>query len=200
MAHLEAKPEVIPPGVRVTVVPVLNPDGLAKVVTASGAFAAADVKATEAQRVAGRFNGNGVDLNRNFDCDWQAEGTWQDKKVDGGDAAFSEPEAQAIRSYIEARDVAAAVVWYSSAGGVFASNCHDGVIPEAADLLDVYAKASGYPPHEEFNFYEVTGDMTNWLAKRGTPAFSVLLSDHQGTEWDKNRKGIEALLAAVAGE
>jgi hypothetical protein len=199
-AHLEANPAAIPQGVRVTVVPVLNPDGLAKVVSATGTFSAADVKATEAQRVAGRFNGNGVDLNRNFDCDWQAEGTWQTKKVDGGDAAFSEPESQAIKSYIESRDIAVAVVWYSSAGGVFASNCHGGVLEETADLLAVYAEASGYPAHEEFDFYEVTGDMTNWLAKRGTPAFSVLLTDHQSTEWSKNRKGLEALLAAVGEE
>jgi hypothetical protein len=199
MEYLESSPDAIPQNVRVTVVPVLNPDGLAKVVTAAGAFSASEVKATEATRVAGRFNGNGVDLNRNFDCDWQAEGTWQTKKVDGGDAAFSEPEAAAIKSYVESHDIAVAVVWYSSAGGVFASNCHEGVLAGTKMFMGEFAKASGYQAHEEFDFYEVTGDMTNWLAKRGTPAFSVLLTDHQDTEWAKNRKGLEAVLA-TAGE
>lgn len=199
-AHLDANPNLVPAGARVTVVPVLNPDGLAKVLpaTTTGNFDSAAVNKSEAARVAGRFNGNGVDLNRNFDCDWQAEGTWQTKKVDGGDAAFSEPEAQAIKSYIESHDVVLAVVWYSSAGGVFASNCHDGVLPETAAALRAFAQASGYKAHEEFDFYEVTGDLTNWLAKRGTPAFSVLLTDHEGTEWEKNRKGLEALLAELA--
>ncbi len=199
-AHLDANPSLVPDGARVTVVPVLNPDGLAKVLSASttGDFDAAAVNKSEAARVAGRFNGNGVDLNRNFDCDWQAEGTWQTKKVDGGDAAFSEPEAQAIRGYIESHDIALAVVWYSSAGGVFASNCHGGVLPETASALRAFADASGYKAHEELDFYEVTGDLTNWLAKRGTPAFSVLLTDHENTEWEKNRKGLEALLAELA--
>jgi hypothetical protein len=199
MAHLESNPSAVPSGVRVTVIPVVNPDGLSKVVAATTSFSAADVgDVSEATRVAGRFNGNEVDLNRNFDCDWQAEGVWQTRKVDGGDAAFSEPEAQALKSYVESRDIAAAVVWYSSAGGVFASNCHNGVLDGTKALLDVYAKASGYPAHEEFNFYEVTGDFTNWLAKRGTPAISVLLSDHQSTEWSKNRAGIEAALKHLA--
>ena len=43
-----------------------------------------------------RFNADGVDLNRNFDCDWAPTGTWQNKTVSGGTAAFSEPEAAAI--------------------------------------------------------------------------------------------------------
>ena len=201
MAHLDASPTVIPAGVRVTVVPVLNPDGLSKVLSAdklAGPFAAPDVDGSEAARTAGRFNGNTVDLNRNFDCDWQADAVWQSKKVSGGTAAFSEPEAQAVKAYVAAHPVSAAIVWYSSAGGVFASNCHDGVLPETKSLLATFSKASGYPAHEEFNFYEITGDMTNWFAKEGIPAISVLLTDHDGTEWSKNQKGLDAVLASFA--
>jgi murein tripeptide amidase MpaA len=198
MAYLDENSAAIPEGTRVTVVPVLNPDGLSKVVTDISPFSKDDVKASEAVRVASRFNGNNVDLNRNFDCDWQQKGTWQSKTVDGGEAAFSEPESQAIKSYVEAHDIAGAIVWYSSAGGVFASNCHDGVLPETASLVKTYSAASGYAAHEEFDFYEVTGDLTNWLAKRGTPAISVLLTTHEDTEWSKNQKGIAAVLASFA--
>ena len=45
-----------------------------------------------------------------------------------------------------------------------------------------------------FDFYEVNGDMTNWLAKNNIPAISVLLSTHENIEWSKNKAGIEALL------
>lgn len=196
MDYLEAHPEVVPANVRVTVVPVLNPDGLAKVTDATGTFNASDVTATEATRVAGRFNGHNVDLNRNFDCDWQADAVWQTKKVSGGTAAFSEPEAAALKGYVDAHPIAAALVWYSSAGGAFASNCHGGVLPETAAMLKTFAAASGYAPHQEFDFYEVTGDLTNWLAKRGTPAISVLLTSPNDTEWEKNRKGLEAVFAS----
>jgi hypothetical protein len=191
--HLEEDPDTVPEDLRVTVIPVLNPDGLNEVVGTSSRFEASDVP-TAAETISGRFNGNNVDLNRNFDCDWQADGTWQNREVSGGSQAFSEPESQAIRSYVEANDPEAVVVWYSSAGGVFASNCHGGVLEETGEIANVYADASGYEAFEEFDFYEITGDMTNWLAKIGVPAISVLLTNHSDVEWNKNRAGIEALL------
>jgi hypothetical protein len=190
--YLEGSPDTVPENLRVTVVPVLNPDGLNEVVGTSGRFEASDVP-TAVETIPGRFNGNNVDLNRNFDCDWQASGTWQNREVGGGSQAFSEPESQAIRSYVEANNPEAVVVWYSSAGGVFASNCHGGVLEETGEIANVYAEASGYKAFEEFDFYEITGDMTNWLAKIGVPAISVLLTNHSDIEWNKNQAGIEAL-------
>lgn len=191
--YLTKHPEAVPANERVTVIPVLNPDGLYKVTGKDGVFTAADVPAA-ADTVAGRFNGNTVDLNRNFDCDWQAKGVWQTKQVSGGGAAFSEPESQAIKSYIDAHTPAAVVVYYSSAGGVFSSNCHNGVLPETAALTKLYADASGYKAYENFDYYEITGDMVNWLAKEGIPAISVLLTNHTDTEWNKNLAGVQAVL------
>ncbi|MDQ5928023.1 MAG: Peptidase protein [Patescibacteria group bacterium] len=198
MDYLDANGDKIPEDVKVTVIPVLNPDGLNKVVGTSGRFTKADVPTSESATVPGRFNANNVDLNRNFDCDWQASGTWQDKTVSGGTAAFSEVESQAMRDYVQENDPEAVVVYYSAAGGVYASNCHDGVLPETLKLTNTYASASGYPASEEFDFYEITGDMVNWLAKEKVPAISVLLTDHTNTEWDKNWKGIEAVLKSIA--
>lgn len=196
--YLKANPTVIPANLKVTVIPVLNPDGLNKTVGTAGRFTAADVTASEAEQVAGRFNAHTVDLNRNFDCDWQADGKWQNKTVSGGSAAFSEPESQAIKNYVETNKPTAVVVWYSAAGGVYASNCHNGVLAETNTLTNKYAEASGYPAYQSFDFYEVTGDMVNWLAKGGIPAISVLLTNHTDTEWTKNQKGIEALLKYYA--
>src|SRR3989344_1954182 len=190
----ERATSVIPANVKVTVIPVLNPDGLSKVATTTEPFTKADIKASQATQVAGRFNGNTVDLNRNFDCDWQATGKWQNKDVSGGTATFSEPESRAIKNYVEANDPEAVVVWYSAAGGVFASNCHKGILPETSTLTKTYADASGYPASDDFDFYEITGDMVNWLAKINVPAISVLLSTHDEVEWDKNKKGIDAVL------
>lgn len=189
----------IPKNVSVTIIPLLNPDGMKKVTSAVGeTLSATAITASQQEQVAGRFNGNGVDLNRNFDCDWKKEGVWQDKKVNGGSAPFSEPESQAVRTYMETHTPSAVVVWYSAAGGVYASSCHDGVLPKTKEMTDVYARASGYPAHTSFDFYEVSGDMVNWLAKQNTPAISVLLSDHTDIEWDKNYAGIKALIEHVA--
>lgn len=199
MQYLVQHPDAVPASVSVTIIPVLNPDGLKTVVgTTSPTFAVSQVNPSQSVQVSGRFNGDTVDLNRNFDCDWQAEGTWQTKTVSGGTAAFSEPEAQAMKQYIEAHNPTAVVVWYSSAGGVFSSNCHNGVLPETSTLTNVFATASGYPAHTTFDYYAVTGDMTNWLAKIGVPAISVLLTNHTDTEWSKNLAGIEAVLQHYA--
>lgn len=197
--YLKENPNVVPESVQVTVIPVLNPDGLNKVVTTTGGrFAPEDVSPSIEKQVSGRFNGNTVDLNRNFDCDWQAAGKWQTKTVSGGITAFSEPESQAIKEYVKTRKPDAAIVWYSAAGGVFASNCHNGVLSETRTLVSTYAKASGYPAYESFDFYEITGDMVNWLAKENIPAISVLLSTHTDVEWAKNQAGIKALLEYYA--
>ncbi len=200
MDFLEENPDEIAEGVKVSIIPVLNPDGLNKIVGTAGRFTRDDVPNAESQTVPGRFNANNVDLNRNFDCDWQAEGKWRQTTVSGGTAAFSEPESAAMRAYIEANTPDAVVVWYSAAGGVFASNCHDGVLPETRELTSVYATASGYPAHDEFDFYDITGDMVNWLAKEKIPAISVLLTDHSNVEWEKNWLGIDAVLESVATE
>jgi len=198
MDHLEEEAGDLPENLRVTVIPVLNPDGLQEVVGTAGRFTKADVPASIDETIPGRFNGNDVDLNRNFDCDWQADATWQNRAVSGGERAFSEPESAAIRDYVEAHELEAVVVWYSAAGGVFASNCHNGVSEETLMLTNLYADASGYPAYESFDFYAITGDMVNWLAGEGIPAISVLLTTHDDVEWDKNHEGVDAVLEHYA--
>ena len=196
--YLQTTPDVVPEGVKVTVIPVLNPDGLESVVGDTGRFKASDVSTSDAVKVAGRFNANEVDLNRNFDCQWSESATWQSRSVSGGSKPFSEPEAAALRDYVQANEPDAVVVWYSAAGGVFASQCGSNTLPDTAELINVFADASGYKAFEEFDFYEITGDMVNWLAKEGIPAISVLLTTREATEWSKNKKGIEAVLNYIA--
>lgn len=191
---LKANPEAVPANVKVTVIPVLNPDGLEKVTGTTGRFGTSQINSSTEVRVTGRFNGNNVDLNRNFDCQWQSVGTWQNKEVSGGENVFSEPESKAIQNYVSSNQPTAVVTWYSAAGGVYASNCNNGVAQETLDLTNLYAQASGYKAYEEFNYYEITGDMVNWFASKNIPAISVLLSNHEQTEWNKNKAGIQAVL------
>ena len=198
MDYLKATPNIIPANVKVTVIPVLNPDGLYKTLGTTTRFSAMDVPQSLDKQIAGRFNTHTVDLNRNFDCGWQASGTWQNKKVSGGSKAFSEPESQAIKKYAETNTPVAVAVWFSAAGGVYASNCENGVSAETETLTKLFADASLYPAFQSFDFYETTGDMVNWFAKQNIPAISVLLTNHTDTEWTKNQKGIAALLTYYA--
>jgi predicted deacylase len=188
----------IPANARVTIIPVVNPDGLSKVVGTSSAFTASQVHASQATMVAARFNADNVDLNRNFDCDWKDTGVWQNKKVSGGTSAFSEPEAQAVKAYVESNKPVAAITWYSSAGGVYGSKCGGATMDDTKTLASTFGDASGYKAHDSFDFYETSGDMVNWLAKNNIPAISVLLTDHTSTELTKNSAGITAVLKGLA--
>jgi hypothetical protein len=181
MNYFENNDTVIPEGYVATVIPVMNPDGYAK--------------SSVSKTIAGRFNANDVDLNRNFDCQWSETSKWQNRDVSGGDAPFSEPEARAIQAYVAANKIEAAVVYYAAAGGVFASNCSDAVLSQTLKLTNTYAKASGYEAFESFDFYEISGDMVNWFAKNNIPAISVLLSGYESTEFSKNKAGIDAFFA-----
>jgi len=190
---LKTNTEVIPDNLRVTIIPVLNPDGLKLVTGSTGIFTVSNVIGNESTKVAGRFNQNQVDLNRNFACEWKASGTWQNRSVSGGKAPFSEPESQALRDYVLTNEPVAVVTWYSAAGGVYASNCKNGILPETLTLTNLFADAAGYTAHEEFNYYEITGDMVNWLASQRIPAISVLLTNHTETEFSKNQAGLKAV-------
>ena len=198
MDYLTANPSAVPANVKVTIIPVLNPDGLKKVTGKDGRFTKADVSTSENVVISGRFNANNVDLNRNFDCDWQTKGVWMTETVSGGSEAFSEPESIAFKNYIESKNPTAVITWYSSANGVFSSSCHNGVLPVTKTLTNTFANASGYPAYESYDFYKLTGDMPNWLAKNNIPAISVLLTTHQDTEFTKNLAGVKALLKYYA--
>jgi predicted deacylase len=168
---------LVPDNTRVTVVPVLNPDGLAN-----------------NDNVAGRFNANNVDLNRNFGCNWAATSRWQNRDVSGGTAAFSEPEAAALRNYVNEVNLIGAMVWYAAEGQVYASSCGGEPSTDSVALANAYAAAADYPAAREFDAYQINGDLTNWLADNGVPTISVLLSDRQNTEFSQNLAGVQAAI------
>lgn len=192
--YLEKNSSVIPEDVTVTVIPVLNPDGLKEITNSTGRFDGSKITTDDSARVTGRFNGNNVDLNRNFDCDWKSEGTWKNQTVSGGSEAFSEPESEALRDYVQKNEPKAVVVWFSAEGKVYPSACGGTPTKASVELAATYATASGYAAEAEFDAYAITGDMVNWIAGEGIPAISVLLTTHEQTEWSKNKAGIEAVL------
>lgn len=194
--YLKANPDVVPDNVTVTIIPSANPDGVHAVVGTTGRFPA-DAPVEEPTQ--GRFNANGVDLNRNFDCKWQPESTWRGQTVSAGTEPFSEPEARAIRDFVTANDPSAVIFWHSQSNAVYASECEDGILPETLTLMQTYADAGGYPSVETFDHYEITGDAEGWLASIGIPAVTVELSTHETIEWDQNRAAMKALFEMYGG-
>ncbi len=196
--HFIAHPEAIPEDLTVSIIPVLNPDGLAMV---SGGkttnLEAIDVTGWSSDGT-GRFNANDVDLNRNFACKWQPEASWRGNAISAGASAFSEPETQVLRDYVLASKPSAVIFWHSVAGNVYGSECEAGILPLTRDIMNAYATAGSYGAVPFFDAYPVTGDAEGWLASIGIPAITVELETRESIEWQRNLAGTSAVLKLLA--
>ena len=156
-------------------------------------------------QLAGRLNGNGVDLNRNWDCRWMPNPPWGSDAPDGlgGTEPFSEPEVRTLSNFITAQDSAAVVFWQarSAQGLVSPGECAEGTAVSQT-LADIYGGAVGYriADFEDLVNTEVQGDATNWLDKQGIPAISVLLTDYTATDFEENLAAVNAVMRFYANQ
>jgi hypothetical protein len=192
--HFTVHPEQIPTNITLYIIPSANPDGQFLVTQQQGRFTPTDVLT---DTIPGRFNANGIDLNRNWDCEWATTAVWRNNAVSGGERPFSEPESVVLRDYILAQQPAAVVFWHSAADAVFVAGCPQ---PDARSfrLATVYGEAADYRVYERFTSYPITGDAGDWLTTQGIPSFSVELSNHEREDWPQNLAGMRALLSFVS--
>lgn len=194
MDYLKVNPDYLPKNISVAVIPSANPDGIFRVTGIDGRFTYSDVSSIEKTLENGRFNSHNIDINRNFDCNWKPKGIWKSKTVSAGTKVFSEPEAIAIRDFVKDFTPDGAIFWHSKASAVYASQCKNGILPKTLDMMNTYARASGYTPIKSFDSYEVSGASEDWLASIAIPAITVELSTHETIEWERNLAGIKAIL------
>jgi hypothetical protein len=173
--YFTANPQAVPPGVSVVIVPVANPDGYAR-----------------GRIFTGRLNSAGVDLNRNWACNWLPTAYWQQARVNPGAGPMSEPETQALSAYILQIQPRAALFYHSSANGVFAGEC--GGDHGSAAMSALYGAAAGYRYGSPFVAYPVTGTASDWLDGQGIPSADVELITGYDSEFARNLAGVLALL------
>lgn len=183
-------PERVPDNVSLYIIPSANPDGQYAVTGVDGRFTPEDI--TRDIRL-GRLNDNQVDLNRNWECEWQPEGLWGNTLVSGGETPFSEPETAALRTFILRENPEVVVFWHSKADGIFVGGCEDGYQP-AKEIAEEYGRASGYRVYDEFTAYPISGEASDWLATQNIPSFTVELETRSQTDYAINLAGVLALL------
>lgn len=179
IAHLQTHPELIPPGISLYILEDLNPDGVAR-----------------ALNYLGRANAHAVDLNRNWNANWQKDwpraGCWTQTEVSGGSVAMSEPETKALAAFIDDHHFSALINYHSAALGIFPG----GLPPSEASirLAEAVAAVSTYPYPPINTGCVYTGDFTDWADARGMAALNVELSDHSHTDFEMNLKILEVFL------
>jgi len=178
LEYLAAQPDRIPPELTVYVIPLANPDGAA----------------AGSDRVQGRMNTRGVDLNRNWDYRWQMTATHGTRPVFAGTGAFSEPETALLRDFILERDVEAAIFYHSAAGEVYSGA--DADTSHTVVLAKLVAAATGYHYAPEGVPGQITtGNAIDWLTQQGVTAIEVELSTHEALDLERNLRGVAAFLS-----
>jgi len=197
--HIATTPDMIPSDLQVVIIPNLNPDGLYTATGLEGRFVATDIASNAMHETGvGRFNAHDVDLNRNFACNWAPESSWRGNTVSAGAAAFSEPEAIALRDVVAETEPIAVTFWHSRANNVYASECNNGVLPKTLTIMNAYATAGNYGAVPVFDAYPITGDAEGWLASLGIPAITVELETRTSIEWSRNLAGTQAILNTLS--
>jgi predicted deacylase len=179
IAHLHEHPETIPENTTLYILRNLNPDGEAR-----------------AHGPEGRTNDHGVDLNRNFPANWQAEwdddGCWTLLPVTSGTYAGSEPETVALMIFIQQRKIDALISYHSAALGIFPGGnppdeASTSLALRLADVTDY-----SYPPVDTGCVY--TGNLADWASSKGIAAVDLELSNHKDTDFQDNLLILKAFL------
>jgi hypothetical protein len=187
--HFRMNSSEIPANVSIYFIPSLNPDGLA---------AGSDRESA--------WNARGVDLNRNFDTqNWSADSTGRvggrygptgRRPGAGGSAPFSEPESVALRDFVLASGLTAALSYHS---GIVSVTARDGG-GIGTPLARRVAAITGYPYVETWTEYELTGQLMDWLDSVGVRGIEIDLPDQQTIDWEQNLAAIRDVISIVAAE
>jgi len=191
------------------VVPVVNPDGLEYSLDV-------DPMWRKNRRLNWDFT-YGVDLNRNYNGSengdplgaWGGAGT-SDTPGDStycGEAPFSEPETQAIRDLVYARDFQIGLDIHSYSELVMWPWGYTGnVTPDDDSLSGIggrLAAVNGYVPAQSVLLYPTTGDSLDWLYG-GADAYSILFEigtkfhpSSAAEAWEVINENIPALMLGI---
>jgi predicted deacylase len=179
IVYVNQYPGILPDDATLYILPNINPDG--------------EVRSHDKY---GRLNSNGVDLNRNFPANWQADwdkaGCWNYLPTSGGSEAGSEPETRAVMEFIASHDIEAFISYHSAALGIFPGG--EPWDEASVRLAEAIAGVSPYrfPPIDTGCVY--TGTLADYAVSAGIPAVDIELTNHIETDFDTNLNILEILL------
>jgi hypothetical protein len=173
--ELEVNARSIPSGVRIVVVPSINPDGIA-----------ANTRA----------NSRNVDLNRNFDVsDWQEDVVTPGNQPwpgGGGSEPHSEAETKAIANYTASLQPYLTMSYHSVASYAIGNGCGN-----SAALAAKYSSLTGYTNMTGVGgafSYEITGTYDDWICEKlGRQSVLIELGSSSYSEFSRNYAALWAM-------
>lgn len=169
--YLSTHPSVVPANQTLYILPAFNPDGYGR-----------------SRGFGGRANDNNVDLNRNFPSSWQSEwpraGCWDYIPIEGGSAAASEPETQALMKFVQEHHISAFISYHSAALGIFPGG--QPADPASLSLAEALAEVSDYPYPPIDAGCVFTGQLVDWVSDQGIAGVDIELTNHQETDFEIN--------------
>lgn len=162
------------------IVPMVNPDGHQYSVTSQRLW--------RKNRRNNRDGTFGVDLNRNYGHAWGGPGSSGDSfsEIYRGPSAFSEPETQAVRDFLQAHPPAALITYHNFSQLILYPWGNTNNPAPQRGLLDSLAVAmanrirdvhgENYTPEQASDLYLASGDTGDWvLGVLGVPGFTIEL-------------------------
>ena len=148
------------------IIPMVNPDGVEWDIS-TGTY-----KMWRKNRTKNADGTFGVDLNRNYGYMWGGEGASANPSSDTyrGPTAFSEPETQAIKKFVEERTNITTLLSFHTFSKLILypwGHKYDGIQDEAdrkvhETMAQAMAKWNGYTPQPSSELYITSGDTTDW--------------------------------------
>lgn len=170
----------------VYIIPMVNPDGVEHDI-ATGSYKYHRKNMRENSTDFDFFGSIGVDLNRNYGFGWGGSGSSNNPSSDiyRGPQAFSEPETQAIKTFIEARpNIKILLSYHTFSELILYPWGHQYEAITKQDDLDAFkamankmAQWNHYTPQQSAELYLASGDTTDWAyGEHGIFAFTFELS------------------------
>ncbi len=201
-------------------IPMLNPDGVTICQFGANGLKKASLRTSVSKILkrenigasAWKANARGVDLNRNFDADWNylyAGGPSVARYR--GEAPFCEAETKAVQKLVEDNDFKTTISYHASGSVIFwRFKQSDAVLQRSKVLGQSISDASGYPMSTTEDEEDLEGGgLKDWaLMKQDIPSLTIEIGSQDAplpqNEWDsiwqRNREVFRLLSAFANGD
>lgn len=153
----------------------------------------------------GRFNGNNVDLNRNFPTvsheqynDWTHGKNYAERtEVFCGEYGGSEPEIKALTQFVMNNDIDVLIALHNAGSDVMGCGTDF-----ANELAARFSELTGFShiPQRHWHTLQQTGTAAEWCEEHDITHLEIEGTGRWSSDWNVQKEGLQEVLQMVAGQ